>query len=505
MELLVPSISIAVAIGAILLLVRRERHDLPLPPGPARLPFLGSVLQMPRTDEYLAYTKWRDRWGDIIYAKVFDRGICILGTYQAAKDLLDKRGAYYSDRPRLPMVGELVGWTRATAVSPFNDRFRQQRKLLERTVGGKNAENFWPHEERETKNFLIHILNKPEDLIKHIRRLKGTVILEVSHGYHVKDQNDPLVELADKCMEEFSLATSMGFLVDLFPILKYVPAWFPFAGFKRTAAKWRQNFVDTVEEPFAFVKREMAKGTARPSFTSQLLAEGNLDAEDEENVKYAAFGMYTGNSDTAVAAMTMFFLLMVLNPDAQAKAQAEIDKVTGGERLPTFKDRSALPYTEAIMSESLRWGPITPISLVFPHRLMKDDQYQGYRLPEGTLMIPNIWAMLHDETLYKDPMAFNPDRFIGDNKELDPRNLVFGFGRRHTQVCPGRALADAGMWLSIAVVLATFNIRKATDEHGKEIEPVVAFRSGTICRAADFEYSITPRSSKAEAVARRPV
>jgi hypothetical protein len=106
-------------------------------------------------------------------------------------------------------------------------------------------------------------------------RLKGTVILEVSHGYHVKDQNDPLVELADKCMEEFSLATSMGFLVDLFPIcrssylsratdfpphpslVKYVPAWFPFANFKRTAAKWRQNFVDTVEEPFAFVKREM--------------------------------------------------------------------------------------------------------------------------------------------------------------------------------------------------------------------------------------------------------
>ncbi|KAF8463807.1 cytochrome P450 [Gautieria morchelliformis] len=468
MELLVASISIAVAIGAILLLVRRERHDLPLPPGPARLPFLGSVLQMPRTDEYLAYTKWRDRWGDIIYAKVFDRGICILGTYQAAKDLLDKRGAYYSDRPRLPMVGELVGWTRATAVSPFNDRFRQQRKLLERTVGGKNAENFWPHEERETKNFLIHILNKPEDLIKHIRRLKGTVILEVSHGYHVKDQNDPL---------EFSLATSMGFLVELFPILKYVPAWFPFAGFKRTMAPELRGH-----------SGRAAKGTARPSFTSQLLAEGNLDAEDEDNVKYAAFGMYT------VAAMKMFFLLMVLNPDAQAKAQAEIDK-----------DRSALPYTEAIMSESLRWGPITPISLIFPHRLMKDDQYQGYRLPEGTLMIPNIWAMLHDETLYKDPMAFNPDRFIGDNKELDPRNLVFGFGRRHTQVCPGRALADAGMWLSIAVVLATFNIRKATDEHGKEIEPVVAFRSGTICRAADFEYSITPRSSKAEAVARTPV
>lgn len=63
-----------------------------------------------------------------------------------------------------------MGWSKATAVSPFNDRFRKQRRLMARTVGGKNAENFWPQEERETKNFLIHVLDKPEDLINHIRR-----------------------------------------------------------------------------------------------------------------------------------------------------------------------------------------------------------------------------------------------------------------------------------------------------------------------------------------------
>lgn len=54
----------------------------------------------------------------------------------------------------------------------------------------------------------------------------------------------------------------------------------------------------------------------------------------------------------------MFFILMILNPDVQARAQAEIDEVTGGDRLPNFKDRGSLPYTEAVMWESLRWGPI---------------------------------------------------------------------------------------------------------------------------------------------------
>lgn len=45
--------------------------------------------------------------GDIIYAEVFGRRICILNSYKAAKDLLEKRSTYYSDRPRLPMAGEL--------------------------------------------------------------------------------------------------------------------------------------------------------------------------------------------------------------------------------------------------------------------------------------------------------------------------------------------------------------------------------------------------------------
>jgi len=60
----------------------------------------------------------------------------------------------------------------------------------------------------------------------------------------------------------------------------------------------------------------------------------------------------------AVAALTIFFYLMIKHPEVQVKAQAEIDALTQGEYLPTWPDRVKLPYVEAVMLECLRWGPI---------------------------------------------------------------------------------------------------------------------------------------------------
>lgn len=52
---------------------------------------------------------------------------------------------------------------------------------------------------------------------------------------------------------------------------------------------------------------------------------------------------------------------MLLFPDCQAKAQEEIDRVIGTERLPTFDDRDRLPYVNNLISEVMRWQPVTPL------------------------------------------------------------------------------------------------------------------------------------------------
>lgn len=204
--------------------------------------------------------------------------------------------------------------------------------------------------------------------------------------------------------------------------------------------------------------------------------------------------MLAGGADTTVSSNYAFFLAMTLYPEVQRKAQAEIDAVIGSDRLPTFADRESLPYVEALVKEVYRWHAVVPV--VLPHRLTVDDIHNGYYIPRGTLVISNIWGMLHDPSIYPNPMEFNPNRFLpGEGKPLqtDPRNICFGFGRR---VCPGLHLADASVWLTVAMSLAVFEISKVV-ENGVEITPEVDPSSGTISHPKLFKCSIKARSAKA--------
>lgn len=87
--------------------------------------------------------------------------------------------------------------------------------------------------------------------------------------------------------------------------------------------------------------------------------------------------------------LQFFFLAMALYPDVQVKARAELDTVVGPNRLPTFKDRDTLVYTNAIIKEVLRWRPIVPLGMA--HRVTQEDIYRGYLIPEGSVIIINAW------------------------------------------------------------------------------------------------------------------
>jgi cytochrome P450 len=80
---------------------------------------------------------------------------------------------------------------------------------------------------------------------------------------------------------------------------------------------------------------------------------------------------------------------MSLYPDVQAKAQAEIDRVIGSSRLPTFSDRESLPYIDAIVKETVRWHTVAPVAV--PHKADEDDIFHGYFIPKGAILIANSW------------------------------------------------------------------------------------------------------------------
>ncbi|KAF7369664.1 Cytochrome P450 [Mycena venus] len=480
---------------------RRNRSKLPLPPGPKKLPLVGNLLDIPREHQWEAYHRWsKELNSDIIHLDAAGTSIIVLSSMEAIRDLFEQRSSLYSGRLRLPMLVELMGWDFAFPFLNYGDEWRSSRKLFHEAFNHSAAKQFHPQETAATYELLRRFLQNPHDIMGNFRHMAGTLIMDIAYGIKVLPSDDPYIQLAEKAMHDLSNASIPGaFLVDTFPAMKYMPSWLPGASFKHKANEWRKVVREVLEKPFHETKQNITMGTARPSFTSFNLhnieeSEVSDRTTQESLIKGVAATMYVAGADTTVSALGTFILAMLANPEAQMKAQSEIDSVIGLGNLPDFSDEPSLPYVSAIVKEVLRWRNVAPIA--FPHYITVADEYRGYRIPAGSLVIGNAWAILHDEEVYPDPHSFNPERFLLAGKlnpaVRDPDTAAFGFGRR---ICPGRYMATASIWITVASMLAAFDIEKAVDKDGKVVEPSFEYSStGVLFTPLPFKCSITPRS-----------
>lgn len=348
------------------------------------------------------------------------------------------------------------------------------------------------------------LLESPDQARHHLYHMSASVAVNFAYGFGVQLRDDPLVKAIEENGVSFGRATRPGaYLVDSFPILKYVPEWFPGAGFKKFGRETRQRLQLIREIPFREVKADLRRGDARPSFVANSLLELANDDDaniDVDSVKHVASGVLGAATETTTSTLHSFLLAIAANPDILKRAQTEIDSVVGRGRLPGFSDRSSLPYITAIVKESLRWLPVFPTAL--PHANVAEDIYEGYRIPVGSTVVANVWSILHDPDLYHDPHMFRPERFLPDKqghfKEKDPATAgSFGFGRR---ICAGKNLAESSLWLAVASLIAMFDITDAVSEYGRKIDPNYALdpaKSAT-GRPKPFSCRIRPRSKEIE-------
>ncbi|XP_014480099.1 PREDICTED: probable cytochrome P450 304a1 isoform X2 [Dinoponera quadriceps] len=156
---------------------------------------------------------------------------------------------------------------------------------------------------------------------------------------------------------------------------------------------------------------------------------------------------------TIPATVTQIIKFLINHPMVLKKAQDEIDKVVGTGRLVTWDDRKNLPYTEAVIRETMRINSLLPLGIF--HRAVKDTTLGEYTISANTPVVTNLAAMHHDPDLWGDPENFRPERFINENNELSKdMSLPFGLGHR---VCPGETYSRYNMFGMIAALLQTFN------------------------------------------------
>ncbi|KAF5321938.1 hypothetical protein D9619_001235 [Psilocybe cf. subviscida] len=491
----IPLTLLAASLAVAYLWLKRRNYGLPLPPGPKGWPLIGNVFDMPMSRGWEVYHKWCKELGTgLLYLNATGTKIIVLDTYEDCVALLEKRSAIYSGRMQMPMYQDLMGWDFSFVGADYGNVWRRSRRLAHNSFNSNAVKSFQPLQLKTARKILPQ-LGENTDIMPLLRHNAGGTILSVTYGLDVQPKNDPFIESAEKAIESLQNIPYPGaYLVDHFHFLKYIPAWLPGAKFKRDANEWRKLTLDMINKPFDALKAEMARGTATPSFAYNLLQKAGYketkDLYTDTNMRNVSASLYQAGVETVRIFVDIFYgesaltgatrnqtqillglcvLTLLSHPDMMEKIQDEIDLVTNGSRLPEFSDEENVPYLKAFIKEALRFWSFVPLSV--PHYLSVDDEYKGYFLPADSMIIPNTWAIMHNEKVFVEPYTFNPDRFLtGDNlKEINAHYAAsWGFGRR---VCPGRFFAAGTMWITLAHILAVYDVKKAKDADGNVIEP----------------------------------
>ncbi|KAJ3781624.1 cytochrome P450 [Lentinula aff. detonsa] len=507
----------AFALVLLLRLYSRDGNRKLLPPGPPGVPILGNLPQLVGVSQlWHTFDKWKYEYGSLTFLNMAGKDVMVLNTKAAAMELLERRSAIYSDRPR-SIVAEYIGSRMAIPFARYGKPWQNMRRAAHAVLNARVSSQYHPVQIEEAI-ILAHglLYDKSSTLLEKINGSASTIISVVygkrSLSFEKKGQvvdpdeelhlpeSDPLQSLSNIGHRFTSSLYPGAYLVEVLPILDYVPA---------TLARWKRNAqrdFGRISETFQkfyddAVRNDQQRTSLCASLSDTQLASGLTNAEKA----WVTGSISVAALETTSTTLSFFLYAMIQHPNVQEQAQKELDRVVGRSRSPNFTDMAHLPYIRAIVKEVLRWQPAIP--LVVPRMAMEDDWYEGNFIPKGTALILNLWSMNRDRDIYgPDVDQFRPERFLQKSEEKgeyilqaeyenEDGHCSFGFGRRG---CVGKYVADNALFIDMAIILwalriepEAFEIRTSTKRGPTHdlVNPI-----------PDFECRFSPRFSEAEII-----
>lgn len=442
----------------------------------------------------------------------------VVSTEEVANDLLRERGNLYSSREQMPAAVQLLGGGLRPLFLPYNgqyyyyetksrvkrlihpplDVWRRGRKLMHHLTMPRAAQSYEQTQILESTRLIRDLIKSPKEYEFYFERYASSLIFRLGFGRKIESGNEDIVQRILKVVHTLEKVASPGaYLVDIFPWMMHIPK--TFAPFKKELIQLHEEEIGLFRELLEDVRHQMKQGKSTKCWEQVFLQKQEQYELTDDEGAYVIGTLFEAGSGTTSAAMMSFMLAMLHHPEWQLKAQSEVDGVVGPARLPTFEDISKLPTVRAIVKETLRWRPVTAGGV--PHKLVKDDIYDGYFIPAGTNIHANQWAIHRDDALYPDPETFNPERWLDPSYPTYKEPLTtfpnlqnfssFGFGRR---ICPGQNIAERSLNILAARIVWACHISPATDVNGQAIKvPLYDYTSGFNVQPRWFPFSLDPR------------
>ncbi|CAH1773462.1 unnamed protein product [Owenia fusiformis] len=436
--------------------------------GPRGLPLIGNALEFMQIFPFDQFTFWRQKYGDIFKIQLLNKDIVILNG-DAVYDALVGQSDDFSGRPDIPRL-QLFNDCEDIATRNPDNKWKDYRKICHQGLrqfgkGVAHIEKITMHEiedciaKFEAQNGAF---NPNIDIYRSVTNILMIMIL----GEKL-DSSDPLIDKLAQCQETLDQAFGPKYLsLDIIPWIRYIPGVKTFSGFKDSVASVHKVFSDIIKERKMQLLdgQDKAEGILDMLLATQEERKGTDKNISDKTMNGLIQDMVIPGINTTSAALKSMLAYLVVHPEIQQTIQQEIDSVLGN-RCPSIKDRSSMPYTDAFLLESLRYMSHLPIGI--PHAAIRDVTIKGHFIPKGTQVWLYLFGLHHDDRFFPDPWSFTPQRFLDKDGGLIPPDerkllLPFGAGRR---VCLGEQLARIRMFLFITTFLQKYTFLPETPDN----------------------------------------
>ncbi|KAK7400637.1 hypothetical protein VNO78_11866 [Psophocarpus tetragonolobus] len=473
------------------------RH-LPNPPSPKpRLPFIGHLHLLNKQLLHHALISLSERYGPLYSLYFGSMPTIVASTPELFKLFLQTHeAASFNTRFQTSAIRRLT-YDNSVAMVPFGPYWKFVRKLIMNDLLNATTVNkLRPLRTQQIRKFLKVMAQsaeaqQPLDVTEELLKWTNSTISMMMLG-EAEEIRDIAREVL-KIFGEYSL-TNFIWPLNKLRVGKYEKR------IDDILNKFDPVIERVIKKRRDIVKRrkngEVIEGESSGVFLDTLLEF----AEDEtmeikitkEQIKGLVVDFFSAGTDSTAVATEWALAELINNPRVLQKARDEVYSVVGKDRLVDEADTQNLPYIRAIVKETFRMHPPLP---VVKRKCVEECEINGYVIPEGALILFNVWAVGRDPKYWDRPLEFRPERFLenggeGEAGPIDLRGqhfqlLPFGSGRR---MCPGVNLATSGMATLLATLIQCFDLQVVGPQgqilKGKDAKVSMEERAGlTVPRA----------------------
>ncbi|KAG6540967.1 hypothetical protein Mapa_017637 [Marchantia paleacea] len=454
-----------IAVIAAFKFIFRWGQNNKLPPGPRGWPVLGvmaSISNLPHRD----FARWAEKHGPLMSLRLGSCLTIVVSSPDMAKQFLQNDLAFAS-RPECTSTN-IWGYDRRDVVcTPYGSYWRFLRKICSLELFTARRINQFQGLRRTQSLLLISTLlekarhGEPVEIIEPLVHLTTNNITQMLVK---KSYFGPKASSSSEA-QEFGSALADCFDVlgtfdpgDYFPLLK------PFdllgTGAKMRSAhtrldKFVQRMIDERKEEIG--KLHANEENKDPSLVDTLLAMTSMKSDDggevDLNIMIKAFvlDLVSGGTDSSAVAVEWAMSALLKHPHAMDRVQEELDAAVGADKMVDESDIPKLPYLQAVVKETLRLYAVAP--LLLPRLSREPSSIAGFLIPANTQIYINAHSIFRDPTAWKNPLHFDPSRFIGSSIDVRGNHfelIPFGAGRR---MCPAVNLAMVSILNTLAHLL----------------------------------------------------